>query len=196
MTRINNINMTNTYSLDSFNKSMIFTITHIKSIPVFLEFLDLNIGKIGRSFILHNIKDKCGEYSTLIVEFQSLYDDSWTKNKYNDFTGLFDCLNHKIMCNLLIPQYLLKKKSTLSKGKFEYTFIVAAISDFNSIVTRNINVDHNKPSDLFINEKNIKMNYNKITNLDRIISEVRSKLILYSPKRKIMLCNDDELWGY
>ena len=62
--------MSNTYSVDSINKSMIFTITHIKSVSLFLEFLNLNIGKIERTFILHNIKDICGEYSTLIVEFE------------------------------------------------------------------------------------------------------------------------------
>ena len=184
--------MSNTYSLDSINKSMIFTITHIKSAALFLEFLDLNIGKIRRSFILHNIKDICGEYSTLIVEFESLYEDSWSKNKYNDFTGLYDCLNHKIMCNLLIPQYLLKKKSTLGNGKFEYTFIVAAISDFNSMVTQNIN----KTFDSIKNENHLNLNHNKPTNLDRIISNVRSKLSPYYPKKNIMICNEDELWGY
>ena len=182
--------MSNRYSVDSINKSMIFTITHIKSVALFLEFLDLNIGKIRRSFILHNIKDICGEYSTLIIEFESLYEDSWSKNKYNDFTGLYDCLNHKIMCNLLIPQYLLKKKSTLGNGKFEYTFIVAAISDFNSIVTRNIN----KTFDSIKNENRATLN--KQTNLDRIISNVRSKLSPYYPKKNIMICNEDELWGY
>ena len=187
--------MSNTYSVDSINKSMIFTITHIKSVSLFLEFLNLNIGKIGRSFILHNIKDMCGEYSTLIVEFELLYDDSWSKNKYNDFTGLYDCLNHKIMCNLLIPQYLLKKKTRFGYGKFEYTFIVAAISDFNSMVTRNINSNYTKTFE-YIDNKTFEYNHTKPTNLDRIISNVRERLSPYYPKKKMIMCNEDELWGY
>jgi hypothetical protein len=184
--------MPNTYSVNSINKSIIFTITHIKSVSLFLEFLNLNIGKIGRSFILHNIKDMCGEYSTLIIEFESLYEDSWSKNKYNNFSGLYNCLNNKIMCNLLIPQYLLKKKSTSSNGKFEYTFIAAAINDFNFIVTRNIN----KSFDCIKNETDTKLNHINPINLDKIMSTVRAKLSPYYPKKNIMICNEDELWGY
>jgi hypothetical protein len=187
--------MANIYSIDSINKSMIFTITNIKSIGLFLDFLDLNLGKIGRSFILHKIKDKSGEYTTLIVEFQSLYDDSWSKNKFNDFTGLYDCLNHKILCNLFIPKYLLKK-STLGNKKLEYTFVVGAITDFNYMVTRNINVFDNKNCNFIIDQNDFKTAHNKPTNLDRIISNVRAKLSPYYPEKKIIICNEDELWGY
>jgi hypothetical protein len=183
--------MSNTYAVHSFNKCMIFTISNIKSVSLFLDFLDLNMGKIGRSFILHNIKDKSGEFSSLIIEFELLYQDSWSKNKYNNFSGLFDSLNNKKMCNLLIPEYLLTK-SKLGNGKFEYTFIVAAIDDFNTIVSRNIN----KSFDSIKNQNHTNLNYDKPTNLDRIISNVRSKLSPYYPKKKIMICNEDELWGY
>jgi hypothetical protein len=99
------------------------------------------------------------------------------------------------LCNLFIPQYLLKK-STLGNKKLEYTFVVGAITDFNYMVTRNINVFDNKNCDFISYENDIKTTDNKPTNLDRIISNVRNKLSPYYPKKKILMCNEDELWGY
>jgi len=166
------------YSVGSINKCIIFTIKNIKSTSLFLEFVDLNIGKIGRSFIAHNIKDESGTYSTLIIEFEKLYDDSWSKNKYNNFIGLFGSLNLKLMCNIVIPKYL-----SNSKNKSEHTFIAASINDFNVIVKKNLS---------YINTIN---NSNQIQ-LEQIINNVRSKILPNTFSKKIVQFIDDELWGY
>ena len=168
------------YSLSSINKCIIFTISNIKSTSLFLEFVDLNIGKIGRSFIAHNIKDKSGEYSTLIIEFEKLYDDSWSKSKYNNFIGLFGSLNLKLMCNIVIPKYLSNQNRN---NKIEHTFIAASINDFNVIVNKNLS---------YMNTIN---NTNQIQ-LEQIINNVRSKIIPNTFSKKIVQFKEDELWGY